>query len=79
MVNDTVSPAIIVVSADDIAERAYQLYVNRGRADGFDRQDWLRAERELDTLRPMSPGEFLRKSSNPHLGTSRGKSRPIGV
>ena len=79
MVNDIGSSAITVVSADDIAERAYQLYVDRGRADGFDREDWLRAERELDTLRPMSPGEFLRKSANPYLGTSRGKSRPIGI
>jgi len=47
MVIDTVSPAFIVVSAADIAERAYGFYLDRGRADGFDREDWLRAEREL--------------------------------
>jgi len=47
MVVDTVSPAFIVVSAADIAERAYGFYLERGRADGFDREDWLRAEREL--------------------------------
>ena len=47
MVNDTVSPAFVVVSAADIAARAYELYVDRGRAPGFDREDWLRAEREL--------------------------------
>ena len=30
-----------------IAERAYQLYVNRGREEGRDLDDWLKAEREL--------------------------------
>jgi hypothetical protein len=32
---------------NDIRERAYQHYVNRGRKDGFAMQDWLTAEREL--------------------------------
>jgi len=63
MVDDVLSPAFIIVSANDIAERAYEIYADRGYADGFDREDWLRAERELKTPRPMSPGEFLRKSS----------------
>jgi outer membrane protein TolC len=30
-----------------IAQRAYQLYETRGRVDGYDVQDWLRAEQEL--------------------------------
>ena len=47
MVKSTAVPAFIVVSAADIAERAYGFYLERGRADGFDREDWLRAEREL--------------------------------
>jgi Protein of unknown function (DUF2934) len=47
MVHDTFSPAFVIVSANDIAERAYETYVDRGCADGFDREDWLRAEREL--------------------------------
>jgi hypothetical protein len=29
------------------AERAYELYEQRGRADGFDVQDWLQAEQEV--------------------------------
>ena len=45
------SPAVTVVSTDDIAERAYTIYVDRGRTHGFDREDWLRAERELTTAR----------------------------
>ncbi len=30
-----------------IAERAYQLYMERGASDGRDLDDWLEAEREL--------------------------------
>ena len=30
-----------------VAERAYELYLERGRADGRDFDDWLAAEREL--------------------------------
>lgn len=32
---------------EQIAQRAYELYEARGRQPGADRQDWLRAEREL--------------------------------
>ena len=52
MVKSTAVPALIVVSADDIAERAYQIYIDRGCAHGFDREDWLRAERELKAAHP---------------------------
>ena len=30
-----------------IAQRAYELYEQRGRQDGWDLEDWLNAEREL--------------------------------
>lgn len=32
---------------DQIAQRAYELYEQRGRQDGFAVQDWLQAEQEL--------------------------------
>jgi hypothetical protein len=32
---------------DDVRMRAYLLYLERGRRDGSDFDDWLRAEREL--------------------------------
>jgi len=51
----TGSPAFIIVSAADIAERAYQLYLERGRVEGFDREDWLRAEHELTPPRNDRP------------------------
>jgi Protein of unknown function (DUF2934) len=44
---DSLPPAFIVVSANMIAERAYAIYFDRGCQDGFDREDWFQAEREL--------------------------------
>lgn len=35
------------VDHDHIAQRAYELYEQRGRQDGLDLEDWLEAEREL--------------------------------
>lgn len=32
---------------DLIAQRAYELYANRGYLDGFHMQDWLEAEQEF--------------------------------
>jgi hypothetical protein len=32
---------------EDVRLRAYLLYVERGRSDGRDFDDWLRAEKEL--------------------------------
>jgi hypothetical protein len=32
---------------DDIAQRAFELYCERGHTDGHDVDDWLNAEREL--------------------------------
>jgi DUF2934 family protein len=36
-----------VVFDDDVAERAYQKFLARGSVHGFDRQDWVEAQREL--------------------------------
>ena len=47
MASDNFSPEFVIVSDKVIAERADEIYVERGCADGFDREDWLRAEREL--------------------------------
>lgn len=32
---------------EEIRVRAYETYIQRGRIDGFDLEDWLRAEKEL--------------------------------
>ncbi|HXB54206.1 MAG TPA: DUF2934 domain-containing protein [Vicinamibacteria bacterium] len=34
-------------SADEVARRAYEIYLARGGEPGHEREDWLRAEREL--------------------------------
>jgi Protein of unknown function (DUF2934) len=34
-------------SREEIAQRAYDLYLARGGADGSEQEDWLQAEREL--------------------------------
>jgi hypothetical protein len=35
---------------EQIERRAYELYEVRGRVDGQDLDDWLQAERELQTM-----------------------------
>jgi hypothetical protein len=37
----------VVIPRSRIAEKAYALYLERGRTDGCDVEDWLRAERLL--------------------------------
>ena len=41
--------------SERVAARAYELYLERGRTDGRDWDDWLAAERELSGSAP--PGE----------------------
>ena len=36
-----------IIAQDDIAQRAYALYLARGKEDGRDVDDWLAAELEL--------------------------------
>ena len=42
------------VTEHDIARRAYDLYLARGREHGHDVDDWLQAERELRDSRRSS-------------------------
>lgn len=36
-----------VISEQEIAERAYAIYLTRGAEDGHDLDDWLQAEQQL--------------------------------
>jgi len=38
--------------ADEIARRAYEIYLERGSGPGRDLDDWLRAEQELKAKAP---------------------------
>jgi hypothetical protein len=40
-------PRPTTVTNDEIARRAYHLYLARGSEHGYDQDDWLRAEQEL--------------------------------
>jgi HSP20 family molecular chaperone IbpA len=52
-----------------IARRAYQLFADRGFADGHDLDDWLRAERELLHSAPLelreTDSEFILRAELP--------------
>ncbi len=43
----TKAPRPLAVESGEIARRAYDLFIARGRAHGHDVDDWLQAEREL--------------------------------
>jgi hypothetical protein len=38
-----------------VAVRAYEIYERRGRAEGYDVEDWLTAEREISMQRASPP------------------------
>ncbi|HLN96844.1 MAG TPA: DUF2934 domain-containing protein [Pyrinomonadaceae bacterium] len=40
-------PAVTQPTEEKIAERAYQIYLERGGINGNAEEDWLQAEREL--------------------------------
>ena len=42
-----VQPVKIAPSREQIARRAYEIYVARGKAAGHEMADWIQAEREL--------------------------------
>ena len=65
MIKKTTSSALVSQSTGDIAERAYAMYVERGRIDGFDREDWLRAERELRTAPSVPARTGLSRNAKP--------------
>jgi len=40
-------PTVLIPIEQQIQQRAYELYEQRGRTDGRDLDDWLQAEREI--------------------------------
>jgi hypothetical protein len=47
------------LSREDIAHRAYELFVQRGSAPGNDIEDWVRAETELTSEGVAGPAKAL--------------------
>lgn len=50
---DTISQHMVRIPPEEIAERAYELFMARGGAHGQDVDDWLLAESELLRARLM--------------------------
>ena len=40
-------PTVLIPIVEQIRQRAYELYEQRGRTDGHDLEDWLQAEGEI--------------------------------
>ena len=40
-------PTVLISIEQQIQQRAYELYEQRGRTDGHELDDWLQAEREI--------------------------------
>ena len=51
---------------DVIAQRAYALYLARGREDGHDLEDWLRAEQELRGTNSAEPRKSVVEGGKLH-------------
>jgi len=47
---------------EQIEIRAYQIYIEHGRVDGHDLEDWLQAEREL-AAKPVNPGPMTKRAT----------------
>jgi hypothetical protein len=62
-----------VITKDDVARRAYELFLARGRAEGHDVEDWLEAERQLEaeSIGPQAKGRAQ--------AASRGFEQGIGT
>jgi hypothetical protein len=54
------------ISRENIAQRAYELYTQRGCEPGKDVEDWIRAEQELGTEANITPA----KAKAAHPGQS---------
>jgi hypothetical protein len=56
---------------EEIARRAYELFLSRGGQHGFDRDDWLQAEYELMQL----PVRKLAELEPPHPARPKSKEQ----
>lgn len=73
------TPKQEVPTREQIAQRAYELYQNRGREDGRDMEDWLAAESELRNqnapVRPISTSSSNDRSRTSSVSASRRQSK----
>jgi hypothetical protein len=60
-------------TVEEIAARAYQIYLERGRTDGHDVDDWMQAEYELMQL----PVRMLAELEPPKAPRGKTRSRSV--
>jgi Protein of unknown function (DUF2934) len=60
-----------VITKDDVARRAYELFLARGGAEGHDVEDWLEAERQLEA-------ESMAPSIEPTMAGDSPNQQPLG-
>jgi len=63
---------------DEIARRAYELFLHRGSVPGYETDDWLQAEAELSAQGAESDGEE-RQTATPPARESTGRRREPGT
>lgn len=61
---------------EQISRRAYELYERRGREDGHETEDWLRAEAELAAERNQPATVAAVKAARKAPAASTGKAKP---
>jgi len=55
-------PTVLIPMEQQIQQRAYELYEQHGRTDGYDLDDWLQAEREIKGTQAKAPTHSFRQS-----------------
>jgi hypothetical protein len=61
-------------TAEQIEQRAYALYLERGSQDGHALEDWLTAEREMTELSKLSEPSGVSEQSSSTAATARAAS-----
>lgn len=60
---------------EEIAVRAYEIYLHRGPNDGDELTDWLQAERELNEGRAVVAAELAAPSRSRKASAAAGRQR----
>src|SRR5258708_7715583 len=72
---DIISPAYQSTGADRVTQRAYEIWIIKGRPEGTDLDNWLQAEREIHSeeqlAKPSSPSTITTLKGN--LNIVKGK------
>jgi hypothetical protein len=64
---------------EDIAKRAYELYLQRGSLPGYEVDDWLQAEAELSASAARDLGQGLAKDGSEETGPTGTAARRSGA